>query len=247
MLHNKIWAEGVLKPAADRRSRSCWKLGLGLAMVVLLCLKTALAQTTYTVTDLGTLNDEVFSCAMGLNNHGWTEIMDVLNEGGNFSLHASVNVNGLPIDLGTLGGPNSWINWGGINERGQAVGLSETDVPDPNGEDFCGFGDGLTCRPFLWRAGHMTALPALGGNNGQASAINSGGQIVGTAETTTAESGCPFHTSPPSLWEKGTARPLPGVDGDTDGFAFDINDLGRRSAAPELAPPSFTRCHGKTA
>jgi len=45
----------VLKPAGDRRLSSRWKLVLGLATVVLLCCGTAVAQTTYTVTDLGTL------------------------------------------------------------------------------------------------------------------------------------------------------------------------------------------------
>ena len=30
--------------------------------------------------------------------------------------------------------------------------------------------------------GHMSALPTLGGNNGQASAINNRGQVVGFAE-----------------------------------------------------------------
>jgi uncharacterized membrane protein len=43
----------------------------------------------------------------------------------------------------------------------------------------CAFGTKKTCRPFLWRDGHIMALPTLGGNNGQASAINNRGQIVG--------------------------------------------------------------------
>src|SRR6516165_899408 len=149
-----------------------WKLSL--AAVVLICFDTAIAQTSYKVTDLGALHDGVWGCAMGLNNHGWTESMDGYLDGSeNFRGRAVVNVPGLKIDLGTLGGPDSWINWGGINERGEAVGLAETQFPDADGEDFCGFGTGLTCRPFVWRNGDMTALRTLGGNNGLASAINS--------------------------------------------------------------------------
>src|SRR5260370_22842270 len=83
------------------------------------------------------------------------------------------------------------MRWGQIKEGGATVGMAETSVPDPDGEDVCGFGTGLTCRPFVWRNGHMTALPPVGGNNGQASAINNSGQIAGFAETTVIDSGCP--------------------------------------------------------
>jgi uncharacterized membrane protein len=174
------------------------------------------------------LHNGVFGCAMGLNNRGWTESMDgYLDALGNFVGRAVVNVSGLKIDLGTLGGPDSWIDWGGINERGDAVGLAETSVPDPNGEDFCGFGTGLTCRPFLWRNGDMTALRTLGGNNGQASAINSRGQIVEQAETTAVDSGCPpYRIALPTLWNNGTPQQLPTVAEDPDGIAWGINDLG---------------------
>ena len=77
----------------------------------------------------------------------------------------------------------------------------------------------------------MSALPTLGGNNGQASAINDRGQIVGFAETTVIDSGCPpgppFKTTLAVLWEKGKAQPLPTVGSDPDGDAFWINDQGQ--------------------
>jgi probable HAF family extracellular repeat protein len=125
------------------------------------------------------------------------------------------------------------MNWGEINDRGQIVGYSETDVLDPNGEDICAFGTHLTCRPFLWQDGHMSALPTLGGNNGQASAINNRGQIAGFAENTTVDSTCPPPPFPPNrialpvLWKKGKAQPLPTVGSDPDGDAFWINDHGQ--------------------
>jgi len=215
--------------------RCCVRWMLTLAAVVMVCFSPAVAQTSYQVTDLGALNNGVLGCAMGLNNQGWTESMDgYLDVSGNFVGRAVMNITGpqstlkLKLDLGTLGGRDSWINWGGINERGDAVGLAETPVSDPNGEDFCGFGTGLTCRPFLWHEGDMGALPTLGGNNGQASAINNQGQIVGQAQTTVTDSGCPpYQTALPVLWEKGKVQQLPTVGDDLDGFALDINDLGQ--------------------
>jgi probable HAF family extracellular repeat protein len=206
------------------------------AAVVLMCLNTAVAQVSYRVSDLGFPSDfgqqGVFGCAMGLNNHGWTEAMEgYLDANGNFVGRAAVNAGGLKLDLGTLGGSNSFINWGGINDHGDAVGLAETSVPDPNGEDVCGFGTQLTCRPFIWQAGQMSALPTLGGNNGQASAINSRGQVVGVAENSTPDSTCVdtnqvFQTKP-VIWNNGVPQELSPASGDPDGIALGINDLGQ--------------------
>ena len=53
----------------------------------------------------------------------------------------------------------------------------------------------------------MSALPTLGGNNGQASAINDHGL--------------------PVLWEKGKANALPTVGSDTEGTAWGINNRGQ--------------------
>src|SRR5437660_3272303 len=208
------------------------------ATMVLACFSDAVAQVSYKITDLGTnYSNDNFSMAMGLNNQGWAENMDgFVNppENNLFTTvargRAVININGVNIDLGTLGKPdgNSWINWGGINDRGEAVGMSETADLDPNGEDICGFGTFLTCVPFLWRNGHMSALPTVGGNNGQASAINNRGQVVGFAETANADPTCPPTPAiSPILWEKGQAHPLPLVGTDSDGFANGINDQGQ--------------------
>src|SRR5260370_21959914 len=181
------------------------------------------------------MNNGNLGCAMNVNNQGWTEVMygtlalfsdsvfGTLVQG-----RAAINIDGLKIDLGTLGGPNSWMNWGQINERGATVGLAETSVSDPDGEDVCGFGTHLTCRPFLWRDGHMSALPTLGGNNGQASAINNRGQIAGYAQTTVTDSGCPpYQTTLGVLWENGKTQPLPTGGSDPDGVALRINNQGQ--------------------
>lgn len=228
-----------------------------LTTVVLACFSDAVAQVRYSVTDQGTQGNDNLGCAMSVNDRGWTEIM-----AGMFApmqndfvpakpLHGRVliDVDGFKADLGTLGGPGSWMMWGEINDLGQVVGYSETAAPDPNGEDVCGFGTHLTCRPFLWqpfnksalpklgrmsplpKLGKMRSLPTLGGNNGQASAINNRGQVVGFAEDGTVDSSCQANTTNnmtelPVLWENGSVQALPTVDKDPDGVAYWINDRG---------------------
>jgi probable HAF family extracellular repeat protein len=74
----------------------------------------------------------------------------------------------------------------------------------------------------------MSALPTVGGNNGQASAINNRGEVVGFAETSNADPTCPPTPSiSPVLWVKGQAQPLSTIGTDPDGIAFGINDLGQ--------------------
>ena len=54
-----------------RRLRNFWIPWV--AMIVVGCFSDAVAQTSYKVVDLGVVNDkDNFSCAMDLNNFGWT-------------------------------------------------------------------------------------------------------------------------------------------------------------------------------
>jgi probable HAF family extracellular repeat protein len=227
--------------SAVRRLRNSWIPWV--TTIVLACFSNAVAQASYKVTDLGSEGTDNLGCAMSVNNEGWTEIMAGSLPPGEqdnifgtlLSGRALIGIAGFKFDLGTLGGQNTWMNWGEINDFGQIVGYSETSVPDPNGEDICGFGTHLTCRPFLWQLFRMSALPTLGGNNGQASAINIHGQIVGYAENGSVDSTClPGATNNriqlPVLWQNGKqgykAQALP-TGSDPDGEAFWINDLGQ--------------------
>ncbi len=123
------------------------------------------------------------------------------------------------------------------------MGQAETPSPDPNGEDFCGFGSQLVCRPFIWQNGAMAALPLLtgqfgpGGRNGAASAINNRGQIAGMSETAELDPTCPpvdpalsqfqKYRFKPVLWENGQVRELPTIGGDSSGIAVSINNRGQ--------------------
>jgi len=212
--------------------------------IVLASATNASAQQSYKIFDLGVnKTTDNFNMVMGLNNEGWAENMDGFGNPPIKSLsttvasgRAVISIYGLNIDLGTLGGANSWTNYGGINDRGEAVGMAETSALDPNGEDMCAFGTKHTCRGFLWRHGHITALSTLGGNNGQASAINNRGQIVGISETTVPDSGCPPGKRPgttilPVMWEEGEIRALPTLPGEPDGFVQGLNNQGQAVGA----------------
>jgi probable HAF family extracellular repeat protein len=216
-----------------RNFRTLWA-----TTIVFACCSNAVAQTSYKVTDLGHLDSANLGCAMGLNNRGWTEIMEGKMPPGKEDFvvallggRAAIDIDGINFDLGTLGGKNSFVNYGGINDQGQAVGYAETGVKDPNGEDVCAFGTGLTCRPFFWQNGSMSALPTLGGNNGQASAINNHGQVAGFAENGRVDPTCPSTMADNRidlgvLWENGKARALPPLGNDPDSEAVDINSQG---------------------
>ncbi|MGA7080156.1 MAG: hypothetical protein WBQ43_01010 [Terriglobales bacterium] len=220
-----------------RQLRNFWILGV--ATMVLFCFNNAVAQTHYKVEDLGVQNPDNLGMPMGLNNYGWTLNMEQFLDP--FSLSTefpavsgtdSITIDHLNLELGTLGGANSSINWNGINDNGEAVGMSETSALDPNGEDVCLFGTHHICLPFLWKNGVMSALPTVGGVNGQASAINNRGQVAGYAENGTADSTCPpgtenFMVDLPVMWTKGNAQPLPTVGTDKDGVAFGINNQGQ--------------------
>ena len=180
--------------------------------------------TRYIVTDLGTLEGGTFSQPFFINRYGLVSGSSSLPDG---NQHAVLWLGKLKLDIGApgLGGPNSIAF--GDNDGFQSAGEAETSIPDPNGEDFCGFGTHLTCLPFLWQDGVMIQLPTLGGNNGVATAISDRGEVAGFAENSTLDPDCPspyvLHFEP-VVWEKGVIHKLPTAVGDPDGIALEIND-----------------------
>ena len=152
---------------------------------------------------------------------------------GDLTQHSFLWVEGLKIDLGTLGGPNSGGDFGGDfrpNERGQVPGVAQTSVLDPRGLGCSLSGLPFICLPFIWQDGTKTALPTLGGYLGGADDINDRGQATGFAETTTLDITCPpqlpYNESRSVIWEKGTVGKLPGFSNEPDSQGFGINDRG---------------------
>jgi probable HAF family extracellular repeat protein len=185
--------------------------------------------TNYTVTDLGTFGGTSAN-AYGINDEGRIAGAAALANGDERAFISGIG--GTKYDLGTLGGPNSEAS--GPNASNALAILSETSKKDPFGNDFCGFGTNLICLPAVWN-GTMTALPTLGGNNGEALAINNQGQIAGFAENSTKDPTCP---SPQVLdyeavlWgANGQAQELPPLPGDTVGFTFSLNNNGQAAGS----------------
>lgn len=167
----------------------------------------------YFVVILKNLSPGGQSYANGITDHGWVSGFSNLSSA---ITHATVwKDRRQPTDLRTLGGPDSSIGWDNKSDRGLFAGQSDTANPDPNAEDFCTNGTGDICLGFIWN-GSLTALPTLGGNNGQATSVNNSGTVVGFAETTTQDASC----APPQLY-------------DWDAFAWD-----KTHGIQELAPPS---------
>src|SRR5580700_11171065 len=126
--------------STKRRLRNSWIPWV--TAIVLACFSNAVAQARYKVQDLGVQHPDNLGMAMGLNNYGWTLTMDQLLDHSAISTRfpavqgtVRISIRDLNLPLGTLGGKNSSINWNGINDPGEAVGMSETSVLDPNGED----------------------------------------------------------------------------------------------------------------
>lgn len=164
---------------------------------------------------------------------GWS------NLAGDHVRHAVLWRRGSLVDLGTLGGPNSNVQWPGVNQHGVAVGISQTATPDPLHEDWscsaffpADSASGKVCLGFVWQNGAMRGLPTLGGTNGFATGINNRGQVVGWAETPVHDPTC---NAPQVLqfravlWQPGRApaRELPPFPGDSTSAATAINDAGQ--------------------
>jgi len=160
---------------------------------------------------------------------------------GNGVIHAMLWHNGYkPLDLGTLGGPNSAVAWPNRNDKGVIAGISETATPQPRGEIwscaqavfYTAAPTGDVCLGFRWQKGVMSQLPTLGGDNGFATGIDNAGEIVGWAENTVEDPSC---NAPQILqfeaveWNAKNNEPteLPPLNGDPDGAATAINDHGQ--------------------
>ena len=130
-------------------------LGLGL-------ISSCLAQTAYTITDLGTLGG-AGSVGQGINASGQVTGYSDTATGGQ---HAFLYSGGSMADLGTLGGASAGQ---GINASGQVAGYFYTTSG--------------ASHAFLYSGGRMTDIGTLGGANSRGLGINNSGQITGYADT----------------------------------------------------------------
>src|SRR5450432_3928416 len=245
------------------RKTSTTALGLALCSAIASTSASTSAiadQPAYTVNNLtdfdGTRNE-------GTSINDWGLISGFASKAGTSDRHATAWVFGHPYDLGTLGGPNSSVVWPVKNLLGRIVGISQTATPEMLGENWsCSafFGadaTGYVCRGFVLDAGHMRALPTLGGENGFAAGANNLGQITGWAETAVHDPSCegPGEGKSGQVLQflpviygpgNGAIHALPLIPGDSSGAATAINDRGQAvgiSGACDQAVGRYTGAH----
>src|SRR6266704_510775 len=193
-----------------------------------------LPAARYTVSYLPTLGGSR-NRAAGISNSGL--VAGFVNRPGNATRVAAFWRAGSLDTLGTLGGPNSIVQWPGISNNGIIAGITETAELDPLHEEwsctaFLPSVTGHICVGFVWQDGVMQALPTLVGKQGFATSVNSVGQVVGWAETPVFDPTC----NPPQklqfravLWDtkKGTKRELRPLPRDSTSAATGINNQGQ--------------------
>jgi probable HAF family extracellular repeat protein len=142
------------------------------------------------------------------------------------------------IDLGTFGGPASYLNFGhpitfssggGVNQHGTAVGWADTLTPDPF-PAFCFIQDCQITHAFQQRDGTVTDLGALTGEASSAAFwISSNGLVAGVAETGQTD---PLFPGLPQvhavLWKDGNIMDLGTLPaGGNDSEAESVNSSGQ--------------------
>jgi probable HAF family extracellular repeat protein len=154
------------------------------------------------------------------------------------------------IDIGTFGGPESYINNAmslgsprQINRNGTVVGSSATSIPSPPDSNFsvCGGLDGtvpFAFRAFQWRDGDVTDLGALPGvdNCSVATSINARGEIVGYSENGLVDSLTGKRQIRAVLWKDGEIRDL-GTFGGNHSLVGSINNRGQVAGSALNAIP----------
>jgi probable HAF family extracellular repeat protein len=187
--------------------------------------------------DLGTLGTGVESAGNYINNSG--EIVGVATVDttadpfafiglGPFPspTHAFIWKDGVMRDLGTLGGPDSFIAGLCDDQRAELVaGTSFTSfTPNPT--------TGVpTADPFLWKNGRMIDLGSLGGTLGQAQCANNRGQVTGQSNLAGDLVSHPF------FWDRGAMTDI-GTFGGDNGLATWMNNFGEVVGRADL-PDGF--------
>jgi len=179
----------------------------------------AVLWTEDEIIDLGTLGGNE-SFGMYVNDGGQVTGMATINTdpdpfsflGG--TIHSFIWKGGEKVDLGTLGGPDTFVAAGCVNQRqGLVVGASLTNSTPNEITQY------PTQDPFLWENGTMIDLGSLGGTFGFASCANNRGQVIGASDLA---GDLTFH---PFLWQQGVLTDLGTLGGD-NGAPFWINNAG---------------------
>ena len=152
------------------------------------------------------------------------------------------------IDLGTLGGPNSFIlsqpSGAEITNGGRVIGEADTTTPDPYSPN-CLQNSCLVNYGFSWQDGFKTVLGALPGgvNSSIPFVANTRGQTVGGSENGLLDPLTGFPEFRGVLWQQGKVIDL-GTFGGNNSLANSINSSGQVvGGAQNTIPDSFAFCN----
>ena len=152
------------------------------------------AQSSYSATDLGTINSNGYSVAQAVNANG--QVTGASGTTNTISSVAFLYSNGSLTSLGTLGGTSGIGN--AINRLGQVAGYSQNSVG--------------TYRGFFTTSGEtLVDIGDLGGGSAVAYGINDKGQVVGSAVTASGDNH-PFLYTNGKMTDLGTLGSPTGSD-----------------------------------
>jgi probable HAF family extracellular repeat protein len=216
--------------------------GLALAAVAFLPLllsQPVASQTTYTITDLGTLGGR-FSQGQYVNANGAVSGKSTLS--GDTVLHAFLWGNGVMTDLGPgFHGPNSAAIINNASET--ATGDAQYNSTAATGVETLFCDTPFVCHAATWTgAGVLTDLGTLGGPGSAGLYINDSGQVVGVSETNTidpygffpAGTGGGFPAVRGFVFQNGKTTKLSTLGG-YDSLANANNNLGQVGGTAQLA------------
>jgi len=157
------------------------------------------------------------------------------------------------IDMGTFGGPTSFLSTGfdinavvDVNQQGSLVGWADTPMPDPFYPN-C-FADCYAAHAFQWQNGVRTDLGVLAGgvNSAADGGISDSGLIAGTAENGEIDPLIPGMPELRSvLWKNGVINDLGTLpEGGYESYSSAINSRGQvvgvaENTIPDLNSMSF--------
>jgi probable HAF family extracellular repeat protein len=162
------------------------------------------------------------------------------------------------IDMGTFGGPASYINNqfslgapNQINSQGTAVGAAATSIPSPGNSNLtiCEGSDGrlpFVFHAFKWQDGAVTDLGTLPGNDNctVATSINANGEIAGYGENGVVDPLVGFREVRALVWENGEIIDL-GTFGGHQSVLGNINNRGQVAGeATNTIPDPFSIYYG---
>ena len=200
------------------------KSGLGMAAIVVVLLavgRTAAAQTTYAILDLGVLPSDFSSSAYGLNSQG--KVVGISQSSGG-TTRGFLFSGGSMFDIGSLGG-DTFAN--AVNSAGKIAGSSFSTAAG-------------TFRAFRTAAGatvdgaaDLGTFPTAGSLDSFAYGINAAGQTVGYAYNGTGNHA--FRTSANGAIDGGSDL---GTLGGANSYANGINASGQTAGYSDTAPDS---------